>query len=61
MLESDFKVIRCFRHTASIHVLDAHIAESVLKGLLKIKKAKYLYCLGFEPEMVQKLIHKAVY
>ena len=59
--ESDFKAIKCFRHAASKPVWDVHIAESVLKGLLKTKEAKSLYCLGFKSEMVKELINKAVY
>ena len=38
--ESNLKVIKCFRHAASKPVLDAHIAESVLRRLLKTKEAK---------------------
>ena len=30
-------------------------------GLLKTKEAKALFCLGLEPEMVQRLIHNAIY
>ena len=41
--------------------MDFHIADSVLKGLLKTKEAKPLFCLGLEPEMVQRLIHNAIY
>ena len=34
---------------------------TVLKGLLKTKEANSLFCLGLEPEMVQRLIHNAIY
>ena len=61
VLESNLKVIKCFRHAASKPVLDVHITDSVLMGLLKTKEAKSLLHLGLEPEMVQELIHKAVY
>ena len=61
VLENDFKVIKCFRHAAGKTVWDAHIAESVLKGLLKTKEVKSLFHLGMDPDMIQKLIHKAIY
>ena len=41
--------------------MDAHIAESVLRGLLKTKEAKSLLHFGLELEIVQELIYKAVY
>ena len=50
VLENDFKVIKCFRHTAGKTVRDAHIAESVLKRLLKTKEAESQFRLGLEPE-----------
>ena len=61
MLESDLKAIKCFRHAASKPVLNVHIADSVLMGLLKTKEAKSLLQLGLELEMVQELIHKVFY
>ena len=61
MLEADIKAIKCFRHSANKPVLDFPIADSVLKGLLKTKEAKALFRLGLEPEMVQRLIHNAIY
>ena len=60
MLEAYFKVIKCFRHSANRPVLDFHIADSVLKGLLNTKEAKPLFHLSLEPEMVQQLIHNPI-
>ena len=61
MLESDLKAVKCFRQSANKPISDPHIADSVLKGLLKTKEAKLLFRLGLEPEMVQILIHNAIY
>ena len=61
MLEANLKVIKCFRHAASKPVLDFPIADSVLKGLLKTKEAKSLFCRGLDLEMARGLIHNAVY
>ena len=61
MLEANLKAVKCFRQTANKPILDFPIADSVLKGLLKTKEAKPLFCLGLEPEMVQRLIHNAIY
>ena len=59
--ESDLKAISCFRKAAGKTVSKVHIAEAMLIGLLKTKEANSLLQLGLEPEMVQKLIHKAFY
>ena len=61
MLEANLKVIKCFRHSANKPFPDLPLVDSVLKGLLKTKEAKELFCLGLEPEMVQCLIHNAIY
>ena len=61
MLEFNLKAVKCFRQSANKPILDSHIADSVLKGLLKTKEAKPLFHLGLEPEMVQILIHNAIY
>ena len=61
MVEANLKVIKCFRHSGNKPVLDFSIIDSVLKDLLKTKDAKALFCLGLEPEMVQCLIHNAIY
>ena len=61
MLENNFKAIKCFRKAAGKSVSKVHIAQAVLMGLIKTKEAKSLLQLGLEPEMVQKLIHKAFY
>ena len=61
ILEDGLKAVKCFRQTANKPILDFHIADSVLKGLLKTKEAKPLFRLGLEPEMVQRLIHNAIY
>ena len=37
------------------------LVDAVLKGLLKTKEAKEMFRLGLEPEMVQCLIHNAIY
>ena len=36
-LEGDIKAIKSFRHAASKPISDVHIADSLLKGLLKQK------------------------
>ena len=61
VLESNFKAVKCFRQAASKPVLNVHVANSVLIGLLKTKEAKSLLQLGLEPEIVQEIIHKAFY
>ena len=61
MLEADLNVIKCFRRSANQPVSDLPLVDSVLKGLLKTKEAKALFRLGLEPEMVQRLIHNAIY
>ena len=61
MLEADLKAIKCFRHSANKPVLDYPIVDSVLKGLLKTKEANALFCLGLEPEIVQRLIQNAIH
>ena len=61
MLEANLKVINCFRCSANKPVSDLPLVDSVLKGLLKTKEAKELFRLGLEPEIVQHLIHNAIY
>ena len=61
VLEANLKVIKCFRHSANKPVWDYPVADSVLMGLLKTKETKPRSHLGLEPEMVQRLIHKATH
>ena len=61
MLESDMKAIKCFRQANNKPFLDFYIADATLRGLLKDMEAKLLFHLGMEPEMVQVLIHNAIY
>ena len=61
MLEADLKAIKCFRCSANKPVSDLSLVDSVLKGLLKTMEAKEMLRLGLEPEMVQHLVHNAIY
>ena len=61
MLEANSKGIKCFRYSVNKHLSDLPLVDSVLKGLLKTKEAKELFRLGLEPEMVQHLIHNAIF
>ena len=40
---------------------DLPLVDAVLKSLLKNMEVKEMFCLGLEPEIVQHLIHNAIY
>ena len=61
ILEADLKVIKCFRPSANKPVSDLPVVDSVLKVLLKTKEGKELFRLYLELEMIQCLIHNAIY
>ena len=61
MLEANLKAVKCYRRSANKPLSDLPLVDSVFKGLLKTIEAKEMLRLGLEPEMVQGLIHNAIY
>ena len=61
MIEANLKAVKCFRCHANKPLSDLPLVDAVLKGLLKNMEAKEMFRLGLEPEMVQCLIHNAIY
>ena len=60
MLEANLKAVKCFRQAANKPFVDYYAADATLWGLLKEMEAKLLSRLGFEPDMVQVQIDKAI-
>ena len=61
MVEANVIAVKCFWCHANKPISELPLVDSVIKGLLKNMVTKELNHLCLEPEMVQRLIHDAIY
>ena len=62
MLGDHLKAVKSIRHAASKPIEDIHLPFSmVIEKIQKAKEANSLLLSELEPELLQELIHKAIY